>query len=157
MQVWILMLVGAPISAAAAAQDPEGPRSEAAPALSTRVYLAMVTAHVRDPSSGAQWNSLVGVSARGFYGATFLNSYGDRGFAGGIQRSLTTGSNSTTRTGLGYRVGVVTGYDERFLAIASSLPALPFAQLLASLDHRNVGVELAYAGLVASVLMSWRF
>jgi hypothetical protein len=131
--------------------------AEGAPAAAlTRVYLGMWTSHVREPARGLDANSLIGLAVRGYYGATFVNSYGNRAFAAGIQRTITARQGRAVRSALGYRAGLVTGYDERFLPVAASVPAIPFAQVVGSLDHRSLGVELAYAGVVASLLVNWR-
>ena len=125
-------------------------------AFHTRVYLGMWTSHVRDPGGGLDANSLLGIAFRGFYGATFVNSYGDRAVVAGIQRSLTAPTDGSLTAALGYRFGLVSGYDERFLSIAGSTPVLPFAQLVGSVDHRQLGVELAYSGLAVSLLVNCR-
>lgn len=143
-------LVAFPAKVSAGATDDDDAVAEA---LRTRFYVGMWTSHVRDPARGLDGNALVGGSYRGFFGATFVNSYGDRALAAGIQRGITQANRSFT-TSLGYRVGMVTGYDERFLPIAAHTPLIPFAQIVGGLDHRRVGAELAYAGLTASVLLS---
>jgi hypothetical protein len=102
-------------------------------------------------------NSLLGFAYRGYYGATFINSYGDRALSVGIQRTVIPGRLAACRTGVGYRVGFVTGYDERFVEMARNMPAIPFAQLVGSIDRGKAGIELAYAGLATSVLLNVRF
>ena len=73
-----------------------------------------------------------------------------------MQRSFTSPRSGAMTTALGYRLGVITGYDERFFGIGDKLPALPFAQLVARLDIRNVGIEATYSGIVASIMLSCR-
>jgi hypothetical protein len=46
--------------------------------------------------------------------------------------------------GVGYRVGLVTGYDERLFALANYTPVLPFAGLLVSADIGPLGIESVY-------------
>lgn len=142
----------------AAAQSETADSTSAPPAalMRTRLYLGMWSTHLRDLGGGLHGNAVLGVAFRGFYAATFINSFGDRSLAAGIQRGLTTPQRGTLTAALGYRAGLVTGYDERLFGIGDKLPALPFAQLVGSLDYRNVGLELAYAGIVASVVMNWR-
>lgn len=122
----------------------------------TRFYVGMWTSHVRYPGHGLDTNSLIGVAYRGYFGGTFINSYGDRAVAAGIQRNITSPRQSTIATALGYRAGLVTGYDERFLPIAARTPVIPFMQVVGSIDYSRLGVELAYAGLTTSVLVSFR-
>ena len=144
-----------PTAAHGAAWTTSDPAQPTQPAKQARIYLGMWTSHLLDPARGLDANSLVGVAVRGYYGATFVNSYGDRAFALGLQRTLVA-SPKGMRPALGYRAGLVTGYDERFLGVAAKVPAIPFGQLVGSVDIRSAGIELAYAGLVASVIVSWR-
>jgi hypothetical protein len=51
---------------------------------------------------------------------------------------------------MGYRAGVVTGYDERFLPIAGKIPVIPLFQPLITLDAKRLGLEFSYSGVVAS-------
>lgn len=144
-----------PVSASASGDsDPEADTSAAA--FRTRIYFGMWTSHVRDPGAGLDANSLIGVAFRGFYGATFINSYGDRAVTAGIQRSFTAPKDGRLTTALGYRLGLVTGYDERLFGIAGKTPVLPLVQLVGNLDHRKFGMELAYSGLAMSVLVNWK-
>jgi hypothetical protein len=48
------------------------------------------------------------------------------------------------------------GRDRRFFGIGDKLPVLPLAQFVAGINVRNLGIELAYAGIVASVSLNWR-
>lgn len=148
----VAVLLTAPRGVAAQAQAD----SAKSPAMRTRVYLGMWSTHLGHLDDGVDKNSLIGVAYHGYFGVTFINSWGDRAVAGGIQRSLTAPQRGTWQPALGYRLGLVTGYDERFLAIAEKTPVLPFAQVVGSVDYHNVGFELAYAGIVASVIANWR-
>jgi hypothetical protein len=116
----------------------------------------MWSTHFRDLGGGVTGNSLLGVAFRGYYAATFINSFGDRAVAAGIQRTFTAPRDGAFTKALGYRAGLVTGYDERFFGIGDKVPALPFAQLVGSVDYRNLGVELGYAGIVGSLVVNWR-
>jgi hypothetical protein len=134
-------------------RDPEPPYP-----LGTRVYFGMWSTHFRDLHRGLNSNQLIALAHRGYYGGTFINSFGDRSIVGGIQRSLKrTERSSSAAPTLGYRMGLLTGYDERFLGIAGKVPVLPFAQILGGLDYRRIGVELAYAGVVGSLAVNYRF
>ena len=144
------------LSSPAAATAPADTGSVRASAERTRVYFGMWSTHLRDISEGLDANSLIGVSYRGYYCATFINSFGDRALSLGLQRSFTPGSRRSLTTALGYRAGILTGYDERFFGIGDKLPVVPFVQIMGTVDIRNVGVELAYAGVVASVSVNWR-
>jgi hypothetical protein len=137
---------------------PAGPvRAQAGPTSPTRIYAGMWTNHVLRPAEGLDANSLLAVSHRGYFAGTFVNSYGGRSVSAGIQRVFTRPRSGAVRTSLGYRVGLITGYDDRLFRGAGKWPALPFAQLLGNVDCRNVGLEVGYAGLVTSVAANWRF
>jgi len=159
----VLLLAGLPMTAAASevnhvrrqsvSTDSIGARRAA---MRTRVYFGMWSTHILDINRGLGANSLIAVAWRGWFGGTFINSYGDRSVAIGVQRSLTPARPGAVTTSLGYRAGVVTGYDERLFGIGQISPVLPFAQLTGSVDWRNLGCELAYSGIVASVMLNVR-
>lgn len=65
----------------------------------------------------------------GWFGATFVNSHGGRAFTAGVERVWVEPSWRFLALGLGYRAGLVTGYDERLLSWADDVPAVPFAGL----------------------------
>jgi hypothetical protein len=125
-------------------------------AMRTRVYMGMWSTHLRDINRGLGNNSLLGLSYRGYFAATFINSYGDRAVSAGIQRNFSPHANGFVKSALGYRVGLLSGYDERFFGIGDKLPVIPFVQLVGNVDWRNLGVEFGYAGIVASVLFNLR-
>jgi len=126
------------------------------PAMRTRIYVGMWSTHLRDINEGLDGNSLIGFAYRGFFGATFINSFGDRAVCLGLQRDFTPAADGVLTTGIGYRLGLITGYDERFFGIGDNVPVIPFIQLVGVVDYRNLGVELAYAGIVASLTLSVR-
>jgi hypothetical protein len=130
--------------------------SQRTAALRTRIYFGMWSTHILDINRGLGANSLIAVAWRGWFGGTFINSFGDRAVAIGLQRSFTPARTGAITTALGYRAGIVSGYDRRFFGIGQMSPLLPFAQLTGSLDCRNLGLELAYTGIVASVMLNVR-
>jgi len=148
------VLLAALPALAGAQSHPGGDDGEAAAtsqASEARIYLGMWTAHLTKLGKGIRNNWLVAVSWRGFYGGTFVNSFGDRAFTAGIQRTLARGSEGAFVPTIGYRLGFVTGYDRRFLSLADKVPALPVAQLVGGVDHGRAGVELSWAGVVGSL------
>jgi len=111
----------------------------------------MWTTHLCDVGRGLENNWLVGVGWRGLYGSTFVNSYGSRAFALGVERSMSRATDGVIERGIGYRLGLVTGYDRRFHPFADKVPALPIAQLVGDVASGPTSVELAWTGLVASL------
>jgi hypothetical protein len=167
VRLWIVALVCVVLGVAAAPVTAE-PQAAAVPqvvndtteqtrsAERTRIYLGMWSTHIRDIAEGMSPNSLIGLAWRGYFGATFINSFGDRSVAVGLQRNFSPSGRSAVTTALGYRFGLVTGYDDRFFGIGHMVPALPFAQLVGTIDFRSLGLELNYSGIVASFVLNWR-
>lgn len=123
----------------------------------TRIYTGMWTSHLLKPGAGIDANGLLAVSVKGYFAGTFINSYGQRAVSGGIQRSFTRPRRTGMAVSAGYRLGFITGYDDRLLGIGGKVPVLPFAQLVGNLDYHRVGVEVGYTGVVATVAANWRF
>lgn len=117
----------------------------------------MWTTHLENDIIVLDNNQLVGFAMRGFFGATFLNSYGGRAFAGGLQRTLFAAEPRPIGASLGVRLGFITGYDERLMALARKTPVLPLVQPFVTLDVYRVGVEVSYTFVVVSVATSFRF
>ena len=79
-----------------------------------------------------------------WFGATFVNSYGARTFIAGIERDWLSLRRGPFGAGLGYRVGLVTGYDERLIGIAGHTPVLPFGGLLLWTQVGPISVDAYY-------------
>jgi hypothetical protein len=123
----------------------------------TRIYFGMWTTHLNRDVIALDNNWVVGLTYRGLFGATFLNSFGRRAFTAGIQRTLVASEPRPIGASLGLRVGIVSGYDGRFMQIARDTPVLPFAQPFVTVDVYHVGVEVSYTFVVMSVAASYRF
>lgn len=117
----------------------------------------MWTGHLKDDVLVLDNNHVIGLTAGGWFGATFHNSYGRRAFAGGLQRSLVSARRGWLETSLGYRLGAVTGYDGRLMRLARKTPVMPLVQPFVSFDVRRVGVEVSYTFVVVSGAVSYRF
>jgi len=122
-----------------------------------RLYFSMWTTHLKHEPIVLDNNWVIGLSARGFFGGTFLNSFGRRAFTGGIQRTIVSADRRSISASFGYRLGFVTGYDGRFMRIARKTPVLPFAQPFFLIDVRRVGFEVSYTFVVVSAAVSYRF
>lgn len=79
-----------------------------------------------------------------WFGATFVNSYGDRTFIFGVERNWVDLRRGWLGVGAGYRVGLITGYDERLLEIARHTPVLPFGGVLLWTKIGPVGLDAYY-------------
>jgi hypothetical protein len=142
--------------AAARAQHGAAPE-ESAPREPTRLYFGMWTTHLKHDVVALDNNWALGVSYRGVFAATFLNSFGRRAFAAGIQRTIAAMDARPLGVSLGYRVGLVSGYDGRFMRVARDMPVLPFVQPLVTVDVQRLGFEVSYTFVIVSVAMSYRF
>ncbi|HUE96197.1 MAG TPA: hypothetical protein VMN39_06035 [Longimicrobiaceae bacterium] len=116
-----------------------------------RLHIGMWTSHLGNVSKGLDANWLVAMGWRGLYGGTFVNSFGRRAFAVGIERPLVRDDGGGVNTGLGYRFGLVTGYDERLIGLAAKTPVLPALQVMGDVAVGRTGLELAWAGKVATM------
>lgn len=123
-----------------------------------RLYVAMWTFHFREPDRALDNNWLLAISWGRVYGATFVNSFGRRAYSAGVQQNMARWNLRLVRIGLGYRAGLVTGYDERLFRLAGRTPVLPLVQPLIDLDFVNrLGWELSYSGVIASAALNVRW
>ena len=87
----------------------------------------------------------VGVQASGWLGGAFLNSYERLSFIAGVERAWAEQSvGDVARLGVGYRAGLLTGYDERLASWADETPILPFVGLLGWAQVGRVSVDAFY-------------
>ena len=123
----------------------------------TQLYFGMWTMHLRRDVLALDNNWAVGVTWHGFFGATFMNSFGRRAFTGGLQRTIVSTRPAPLAVSVGYRLGVVSGYDGRFMPLARKTPVLPLVQPFVSIDITHVSVEVSYTFVVISTAISYRF
>lgn len=123
----------------------------------SRLFLGMWTVHLTHRVITLENNWLVGITHRGFFGATFLNSFGRRAYTAGIQRTPFSVERGMLTTSLGFRLGLISGYDGRFLRMARNSPVMPLIQGFMNVDVKRTGVEISYTFVVVSVAMSYRF
>lgn len=128
-----------------------GPSPDRSSPYGVRLHIGMWTTHLNHLGRGLDSNWLVALGWRGLYGGTFINSFGNRAFAAGIERPLVRSDEGSVVTGLGYRLGVVTGYDERMVGLAGRTPVLPALQIMGDVSAGRTGLELAWAGKVATM------
>lgn len=92
-----------------------------------------------------------------WFGATFINSYDERAFIAGLERSWASARRGRLGAGVGYRAGLVTGYDERLISWAEYTPVLPFAGVLLWSDLGPVGLDVFYVYRAITLETSVRF
>lgn len=124
------------------------------------VYLGMLTWHFNPESrkDDRRSNNLIGGVYQSIFVGTLLNSFSDRAFVVGVQRNLYTNQLSqNNQVNVGYRLGLISGYDERMSDIAKYLPVLPIPELYVDYAYKNVGAELSYIGVVFTAKFFVRF
>jgi hypothetical protein len=153
-----LRRAGAIALAVAAVWWPAAVRAQArARAPETRVYFGMWSTHLNAKKPAIDPNWLVGVSRGKLFGATFINSFGRRAFAAGLELPIVGGRAGWLGGALGTRLGALTGYDERFWKIAKDTPVLPLIQAYGRVDIGRLGIEADWTWVVASVTFSVRY
>jgi hypothetical protein len=115
-----------------------------------RLFAGLWTFHFRRPEDGLSQHYLLGLSWQGVYATTFISSQGRRIWGLAASRSVIHTSGGDADVSLGYRIGVVRGYDRRFIELAERWPVLPAAEIVAGVRCRRLGILLSYAGIVAS-------
>jgi hypothetical protein len=155
----LLLLVVVPLGASArqvGAMSAPGDEPGAEHSADPRLYVGMWTLHFRDLDRGLDNNWLLALSWGRIYGGTFINSFGRRAYSVGVQETVARWSAGIVSLGLGYRAGVVTGYDERLFPLAGKTPVLPVLQPLITLDGNRLGLEVSYSGVIASAGLNVR-
>jgi len=122
-----------------------------------RLYFGMWTAHLKRHPTRLDNNWVIGASYHGYFGATFLNSFGRRAYAGGIQRRILSREHEPLGFTFGYRLGFISGYDGRLMALARHTPVLPLVQPWASFEVGHAAIEVSYTFVVISVMTSYKF
>lgn len=122
----------------------------------TRLYAGMWSVHLRDLEPTPTANHLLALAHEGYFVGTFVNSFDDRGMAAGVQWDFARWERERAVTSLGWRAGLVTGYDDRLLGIGDRSPVIPFLQLLWNVDWKRTGVEFSWSGIVVSAATNVR-
>jgi hypothetical protein len=100
---------------------------------------------------GVTNNQLVAINFHGYFAGTFLNSWHDRSYAAGVERSVHHGSMGEAGAySVGYRLGAINGYDSRLIRGAGSTPVVPFVQVIGNASWKRVGVQGSYCWLVVT-------
>lgn len=139
---------------------PRAAAAQSAPAAThepLHIYLGMWTLHLKDQHKALDPNYLIGASYRHVFAATFINSFGNRAFGGGLQKEFARGKKGIFSAALGGRLGAIYGYDERFIKLAHETPVLPMVQAYGLFEVGHLGAEVSYTYVVVSVTGSIRF
>lgn len=151
-----VILIGAAHTASAQTNpDEQRPRSSAG---RTHIYFGLWTTHLNANRLHIDSNNpMVAVTHGPVFATTFVNSFGKRAYAAGFQHAVLSGNRGNASASLGFRLGAISGYDERFLKFAADTPVLPMFSVYTLIEEKHLGVEVSWTMVVASVGLSFRF
>jgi hypothetical protein len=87
-------------------------------------------------------NNLIGISYGGYFFGTFINSYDDRTWSGGVQRDFYRNRWRRLKLDSGYRAGLLYGYDT--ITIPDTKLG-PLFQVYADVSYRQFGLQFSWA------------
>lgn len=116
-----------------------------------RMLVGMVTTHLYELDEAPTNNWALGLVYHGMVGATFITTHGPRGFVLAFERAWLEGTLGPTRTMLGFRAGLVYGYDERLFPFAEKTPILPYGQPMFLVRAGPVSLDFTYTWVVVSL------
>lgn len=118
------------------------------------IYLGMWSYHFWGDSDYRTDNQLIGGVYRGCYAGTFINSHDDRTTSIGWQRDFYTRTREDFRLDVGYRFGIMHGYDEFSIGNSKLFPLLQF---YADVAYKQVGVQFTWVGQAVTAGFLIRF
>jgi len=128
--------------------------------IKNRIYIGMLSYHFRKQALYDDNYKNFGMSFahKGYYAAAFKNSYNDCTISAGLQRfwckyQIKNNFNFV----LGYRFGLLYGYDERMDKITGRMKVFPFVLPYANLQYKKVGIEFQSFIYVATVSFYYDF
>ncbi len=122
-----------------------------------RVLWAMWALHIQNVDGGLSNAGLAGVIYRGGYAATFITTHGLRAYSLGLERKWVSGERGPLAGMLGFRTGLLYGYDGRLGWMAEKYPILPFVQPVVYGRVGPVSADLTYTWVVVSLTASLGF
>jgi hypothetical protein len=129
--------------------------SEASP--ENRVIWAGWSLHLRWAHQGFFYDGLVGVAYRGVFAGAFTTSYEDWGFLAGIERKWFGAERGPLAGMLGFRTGLIYGYDEQLGWMAGKSPILPMFQPMLYGRLGPLTADVTYTWVVVSITAGLRF
>ena len=100
------------------------------------------------PRKGAPYrrenNEGLGLQYRGIFGFTCVNSFERRTYAVGVERVWWEAQRGRLGVMLGFRAGLIHGFETDLFRIAGETPLLPFAGSVALLRLGPIGGEVSW-------------
>jgi hypothetical protein len=118
-----------------------------------RAYLGMWTFHPfsEDPFH-LETNNGLGIQYRSLFAFTCVNSFDRRTYVAGAERVWLQGRRGHLGAMLGFRIGLIRGYDTELLQVAGETPVLPFAGTVALLRLGPIGGEVSWVYRAVSLV-----
>lgn len=92
-------------------------------------------------------HNLIAITYKGIFAGTFENSNDDRTWTAGIQRDIYSTNLGVLSVDIGYRLGLMHGYEKMVIADSGITPLL---QVYSDLRYKMVGVQFSWAGSVVT-------
>lgn len=123
------------------------------PSTHDRVYLGMWTFHpFGDEPFRLETNNGFGLQYRSLFAFTCVNSFDRRTYVAGAERVWLEARQGSLAVMLGFRFGLIRGYDTELLQIAGETPVLPFWGTLILLRFGPVGGEVSWVYRAVSLV-----
>lgn len=116
-----------------------------------RLIVGMLTTHLYELDQAPTNNDAIGIIYRGVLGATFITTHGPRGYVVAFERAWLEGTLGPLSTMVGFRAGLVYGYDRRLFELADHTPILPYGQPVLLMRAGPVSLDLTYTWVVVSL------
>lgn len=122
---------------------------------SDSIYLGMWSYHaVDDDESYSSTHNLIGITYKSVFAGTFENSHDNRAWAVGFQRDVYRTALSELSVDMGYRLGMMYGYEKLEIYDSGIFPLL---QLYSDISYKKIGAQIAWAGSVVTAGLFLRF
>lgn len=119
------------------------------------LLLGMWTTHFQKGEDQENNNQLIALAYEGYYAGTFINTFRDRVWSAGWQRTLYQDRWGIFDVEAGYRAGVMYGYSQYLQLFGTKF--YPLLQTMLDIDYKGFGVEFSWAGVVATAGFYYRF
>ena len=116
-----------------------------------RIYGGLWALHLRRPGDGLSSHHLIGGTYRGIHAGTFVNTHEGRSWMLALGRSVIAARGSRGSMRVGYRVGLLAGYDEQLTDLAGRWPVLPAGKVVADARYRRLGLQVGWSWIVVTV------
>ena len=119
------------------------------------IYLGMWSYHFIDNEDDYETtHNLLAFTYRGYFAGTFINSLSDRSWGAGVQRDMYRTELGMLSMEIGYRLGLLYGYDSMQIANTGLFPLL---QVYSDFHYNHLGVQFAWAGSTVTAGFLIRF